>query len=112
MIRMVHLVIMLRDDKSRRAGLEQRFQFIKGFIDMVTIDSFLEEELNDHSRKVILAAIQDGEKSLKEKEEIVFNRFSLDISFAHRKVSVYDDVFSEDEPLELSLEDFIEYVKK
>ena len=44
---------------------------------MVTINSFIEEELNEHSRKVILDTIQEGEKSHKEKEEIVFNRFSL-----------------------------------
>ena len=92
-------------------GLEQRSQLIKDFI-MATIDSFIEEELNDHSRKVILDTIQEGEKSSKSKEEIVFNRFSLDISFSDRKVWVYDDVFSEDAPLELSLEDFIQYVNK
>ena len=92
-------------------GLEQHSQFIKDFI-MITIDSFLEEELNDHSRKVILDTIQDGEKSSKDKEEIVFNRFSLDISFSDKRVLVYDDVFSEDAPLELSLKDFIQYINK
>ena len=79
---------------------------------MVTIENFLKEELNEHSRKVILETVQEGEKSLKEKEEIVFNRFSIEIDFSEKKVLIYDDVFSEDEPVEVQLSEFIENIKK
>ena len=85
---------------------------LKLYFSMVTIESFLEEEINECSRKVILGAIRNGRKFSKEKEEIIFNRFSVEISFLDGKVSVYDNVFSEDEPLEMRLEDFVRYIKK
>ena len=74
---------------------------------MVTIENFIKEEINELSLKVIMDSIRSGENSLKEKDEIVFNRYSLEIDFSEKKVLIYDDVFSEDEPLELMLNDFI-----
>lgn len=79
---------------------------------MVTIENFIIEELNEHSLKVILDSIKSGEDSIKEKDEIVFNRYSLEIDFSEKKVKIYDDIFSEKEPLELMLNDFITLIKK
>ncbi|TKG95510.1 hypothetical protein EYV94_08695 [Puteibacter caeruleilacunae] len=78
---------------------------------MENIDVFFKEELNDYSRKVILDIIRDGEKYTKEREEVVLNRFSIEISFIEKKVIIYDDIFTEDEPLELSLDELLVYLK-
>ncbi|MDD3079699.1 MAG: hypothetical protein PHH37_11435 [Paludibacter sp.] len=79
---------------------------------MVTIENFIKEELNEYSRKVILDCIRNGENSLKEKEEIEFNRYSLEILFSEKKVIIYDDVFSENEPLEIELNNFTISIKQ
>ncbi len=78
---------------------------------MVSIGNFLREELNDYSRKIILTTIKNMEESMKDHEELIFNRFSLDISFREQKVSIYNDIFSEDEPLILDINDFVNYIQ-
>lgn len=79
---------------------------------MVTLDSFIQEELNDYTRGVILSALREGKQSNKEKNELVFNKYSLDILFSENQVIIYDDVFTEDEPLEIGLDDFISSISK
>jgi len=79
---------------------------------MVTLDSFIQEELNDHARGVILSALREGKHSNKEKDQLVFNKYSLDILFSENQVIIYDDVFPEDEPLEIGLDDFISSISK
>ncbi len=81
-------------------------------MNIVTLNSFIEEELNGHTKNVILTAIRDGRKSQKHKDELIFNKYSLEIVFAENRVTIYDDVFKEDEPLELYLDEFLNTISK
>jgi hypothetical protein len=74
---------------------------------MVTILQFIKEELNDHVRNVILRCIEQGRLNGKVKEELVFNKYSLEFSFQEDSMIIYDDVFSEDLPLNVKIEEFI-----
>jgi hypothetical protein len=74
---------------------------------MVTILQFIKEELNDHVRNVILRCIEQGRLNGKVIEELVFNKYSLEFSFQEDSMIIYDDVFSEDLPLNVKIEEFI-----
>ncbi len=81
-------------------------------MNMVTLTGFLGEELNSHTRDVILNTIHDGRKFRRYKVELTFNRYSLEIIFPEDRVTVYDDVFTEDEPLILCLDYFLNTISK
>ena len=74
---------------------------------MVTLNSFIREELNSHTKDVILKAIQKGRKFQKYKDELIFNKYSVEIVFSENQVIIYDDVFTEDEPLKICLDEFL-----
>lgn len=74
---------------------------------MVKLNSFIEEEVNSHTKSVILSTIYKGQKTKKQKDELIFNKYSLEISFLENKVTIYDDIFTEDVPLTVSLDDFV-----
>ena len=78
---------------------------------MVTLKEFIEEEVNDHIRDVILRSIEQGKLDNKDKDELVFNRYSLEMHFPEDTVTIYDDVFSEDKPLSLRIEVFLKAIK-
>lgn len=78
---------------------------------MVTLKEFIEEEVNGHIRDVILRSIEQGKLGNKAKDELVFNRYSLELYFPEGQVTIYDDVFSEDEPLSLRMEDFLKAIE-
>ena len=77
---------------------------------MVTLSEFIKEEVNDHIKNVILETIKEGKASNKTNDELVFNRYSLELDFTKEKVTIYDDVFSEDESLSIQLEHFINVI--
>lgn len=74
---------------------------------MVTLSGFIKEEVNGHIKNVILKTINEGKASNKTNDELVFNRYSLEFDFTKEKITIYDDVFSEDRPLSIQLEHFI-----
>lgn len=76
-------------------------------INKVKLNSFIEEELNSHTKSVILSTIYEGQKAKKQKDELIFNKYSLEITFLENKVTIYDDIFTEDVPLTISLDDFV-----
>lgn len=75
----------------------------------VLIDNFIKEEINEHTKKLILDKIKN--KGNNEKEELIFNKYSLEINFLKNIIVIYDDVFSEDLPLKICLEDFVIHLK-
>ncbi|MCE2503576.1 MAG: hypothetical protein J4G05_05930 [Chlorobi bacterium] len=79
---------------------------------MVILNSFVGEEINSYTKDVILSTIREGKQSQKYKAELIFNRYSLEFLFPENCVIIYDDVFSEDAPLKLWLDDFINAVSK
>ncbi|MEK6153604.1 hypothetical protein WIW50_10110 [Flavobacteriaceae bacterium 3-367] len=74
---------------------------------MITFEKFLKEEVNDYIKDLILKSIKQGKIENKFREELIFNRYSLEFLFEESKVIIYDDVFSEDKPLELELDKFV-----
>ena len=78
----------------------------------ITLNNFIKEELNNHTKVIILTAIRDGRKSQKYKDELIFNKYSVEIIFPENSVTIYDDVFAEDEPLKLCLDEFVNTISK
>lgn len=93
---------------SVMTGYELHFLFSinKDCLRMVTLEAFIREEVNNHIREVILASIEQGKNQNKSKDELVFNRYSLEFFFQESSLIIYDDIFPEDEPLKLSLYEF------
>jgi hypothetical protein len=86
---------------------------LDGAILMITINDFIEEELNKEIQNSILETINNSIKQEKKKEELIFNRYSLEIYFSNNEVFIYDDIFSEDNPpLKISLDKFINAITK
>ncbi|MCD9586203.1 hypothetical protein [Tenacibaculum maritimum] len=75
----------------------------------VLIDDFIKEEINNYTKKIILNKIEN--KGKKQEEELIFNKYSLEMNFSKNIVVIYDDVFSEDLPLKICLKDFIRHLK-
>jgi hypothetical protein len=75
---------------------------------MVTLLGFIKEEVNDYIKSVILETIKNGKTCNKAYDELVFNRYSLELDFIEEKVTIYDDIFSEDESLSIQLAHFLE----
>lgn len=77
---------------------------------MITITDFIAEEVNNTIRNTILTAIKQGKALNKYKDELVFNRYSLEFFFQHDLVVIYDDIFTEDDPLKITLDEFLKAI--
>jgi hypothetical protein len=75
---------------------------------MVTLSEFIKEEVNDHIKNEILKTIKRGKACNKTNDELVFNRYSLELDFTEEKVTIYDDVFSEEGSFSMQLKHFLE----
>lgn len=78
---------------------------------MVKISDFIKEEINHFTANLIIEKVDLGKKSGKCQEEIIFNRYSLEIYFLKNIVLIYDDIFNEEEELSLDLEKFIKIIE-
>lgn len=74
---------------------------------MVTLLEFIKEEVNKHTKEVIFRSIEAENSGNKAKIDLIFNKYSLEILFSEGKVVIFDDVFTEDQPLSLKIEDFL-----
>lgn len=77
---------------------------------MININHFLDLELTNHNKELILNLLKIGQDSPKEKDELIFNKYSVEIDFLEKIVTIYDDVFPEDGSLELSISDFVMHI--
>jgi hypothetical protein len=75
---------------------------------MVTLLEFIKEEVNDYIKNKILETIKKGKACNKAYDEFIFNRYSLEIDYTEEKVIIYDDIYSEDEPLSIPLAHLLE----
>lgn len=78
---------------------------------MVTLSEFVEEEVDEHIKHVILETINEGKVNDKAEDELVFNRYILQIDFRSEMVTIFDDVFCDSESLSVKLEDFLELLE-
>ena len=78
----------------------------------VLLNGFLAEELNNQTKDLILKTIRVGLSTEKFKDELIFNRYSLEILFGENQIIIYDDVYEEDEPLKINLLDFENIINK
>ncbi|MEO0898675.1 MAG: hypothetical protein AAFY71_19840 [Bacteroidota bacterium] len=82
-------------------------------METVSIESFIEEELDNLTKKNLLDKISNGKLNSLKSQQIVFNRFIIEIKFSEKRVVIIDDAFFEETiPLELSLSDFIKKIDK
>lgn len=77
---------------------------------MTTIKDFIAEEINNNTRNIILINVKQGKALNKYKDELVFNRYSLEFFFQHDLVVIYDDIFTEDDALKITLDEFLKAI--
>ncbi|SMP29230.1 hypothetical protein [Chryseobacterium profundimaris] len=77
---------------------------------MTTIKNFIAEEINNNTRNIILITVEQGKALNKYKDELVFNRYSLEFFFQQDLVIIYDDIFTEYDPLKITLDEFLKAI--
>ncbi len=78
---------------------------------MISIKDFIAEEVNNNIRNTILITIKQGKALNKYKNELVFNRYSLEFFFFQQNVVIiYDDIFTEKDPLKITLDEFLKAI--
>ncbi|WP_066440676.1 hypothetical protein [Chryseobacterium sp. CCH4-E10] len=77
---------------------------------MITIKDFIAEEVNNNIRNAILITIEQGKALNKYNDELVFNRYSLEFLFQQNVVIIYDDIFTEYDPLKITLDEFLKAI--
>ncbi len=77
---------------------------------MISIKDFIAEEVNNNIRNTILITIKQGKALNKYKNELVFNRYSLEFFFQQNVVIIYDDIFTEKDPLKITLDEFLKAI--
>lgn len=77
---------------------------------MTTIKDFIAEEINNNTRNIILITVKQGKALNKYKDELVFNRYSLEFFFQQDLVIIYDDIFTEYDPLKITLDEFLKAI--
>ena len=71
---------------------------------MITLSDFINEEINCHNYKLILEKIFEGKQRGMFKEEVIFNRYSVEIFFKNEVAIISDDIFYEEEELSIKLD--------
>lgn len=77
---------------------------------MTIIKDFIAEEINNNTRNIILITVKQGKALNKYKDELVFNRYSLEFFFQQDLVIIYDDIFTEYDPLKITLDEFLKAI--
>lgn len=77
---------------------------------MITIKDFIAEEVNNNIRNAILITIEQGKALNKYNDELVCNRYSLEFLFQQNVVIIYDDIFTEYDPLKITLDEFLKAI--
>lgn len=78
---------------------------------MVSLEDFVSEDLNDHTRGLIYQGLLENVYGVRQKLELVFNRYSIEIDFENDIVSIHDDIFEESESLQLNIKSFFNSIK-
>ena len=78
---------------------------------MVNIQEFAKTELSDHIKSIVYQSIIEGLMKERISSEIVLNRYSVTMNFVNGQVTILDDVFSEEEELQLSLREFFMIIR-
>ncbi|WP_370900945.1 hypothetical protein [Chryseobacterium gossypii] len=77
---------------------------------MVILSEFIKEEINDHTKTVILSTINEGKLYNKVKDELIFNRYSIQFLFPKNQIIIYDDIFPEEDSLHIDIDDFLKNI--
>lgn len=78
---------------------------------MVELDDFIREEINEINRCQIYEGLLENSYQSREILELNFNKYSIKVEFNKDVVTIYDDVFSEDEPCSITIKDFFKALK-
>ena len=78
---------------------------------MIDKQDFAKTELNDHIKNIVYRNIIEGLMKERVSSEIVLNRYSVTMNFVDEQVTIIDDVFSEEEELQLSLREFFTIIR-
>ena len=78
---------------------------------MVKLQEFIAEEINETTRNKIFQGIIESIYGYRKRLDLIFNKYSIEIDFETNTVTIYDDVFMEDQPITLNIKSFFNAIK-